>query len=99
MTNERNRVDQKALQLNEKVNALGDEKKLLEKRIKLLEKEVKEQTQLYQQAVESASNEKTKLEQVKARYNETFEQLTDSQVDNEKLKQELEICVSNISTL
>ena len=36
MTNERNRMEQKAIQLNEKVGGLSDEKKVLEKKIKLL---------------------------------------------------------------
>ena len=35
---------------------------------------------MFQQSQESLSNEKTKLEQVKNKYNETFEQLTDAQV-------------------
>lgn len=92
-------MQQKAIQLNEKLSQVSDEKKALEKKIRLVEKEVKEQTQLFQQATESTNNEKAKLEQVRTKYNETFEQLTDCQVENEKLKQELQLSTSTINTL
>lgn len=92
-------MQQKAIQLNEKLSQVSDEKKALEKKIRLVEKEVKEQTQLFQQATESTNNEKAKLQQVRTKYNETFEQLTDCQVENEKLKQELQLSTSTINTL
>lgn len=50
MSNERNRMEQKAIQHNEKAGSLGEEKKVLEKKIKMLEKEAREQSQLFQQA-------------------------------------------------
>jgi predicted nucleic acid-binding Zn-ribbon protein len=54
-------MEQKAIQLNEKLSQVSDEKKALEKKIRLVEKDVKEQTQLFQQATESTNNEKAKL--------------------------------------
>lgn len=92
-------MQQKAIQINEKLSQVSDEKKALEKKIRLVEKQVKEQTQLFQQATESTNNEKAKLEQVRTKYNEAFQQLTDCQVENQKLKQELQLSTSTINTL